>query len=76
LSLQTDLNYYSKSYSSSNGVRIADKFIVINGKVEIVPHKGLIIEAGINNLFDSDFAYDEGYPEPGINYFGNIRYNF
>lgn len=76
LSLQTDLSYYSKSYSSSDGVRIADEFIVVNGKVEIEPRKDLVIEAGINNLFDSDYAYDEGYPEPGINFFGNICYRF
>jgi iron complex outermembrane receptor protein len=76
LALQTDLTYYSKSYSSSDGARVADEFAVVNAKAEVEPLKDLIIEAGINNLFDTNYAYDEGYPEPGINFFGNVRYRF
>ncbi|MEZ4598732.1 MAG: TonB-dependent receptor [Syntrophotaleaceae bacterium] len=76
LTLQTDLTYYSKSYSSSNGVRVAEEFAVVNAKAEVEPLQNLIVEAGINNLFDADYAYDEGYPEPGINFFTNIRYRF
>jgi iron complex outermembrane receptor protein len=30
----------------------------------------------IVNLFDTNYAYDEGYPEPGINFFSNVRYRF
>lgn len=76
LSVQADMNYYSNSYSSSNGARIAGEFAVVNTKVEIEPLPNLMVEAGINNLFDTNYAYDEGYPEPGINYFTNLRYRF
>jgi iron complex outermembrane recepter protein len=76
LALQTDLAYYSKSYSSSNGVRVAEEFAVVNAKAELEPLKNLIVEAGINNLFDANYAYDEGYPEPGTNFFTNVRYRF
>lgn len=76
MSLQTDMTYYSNSFSSSDGVRIAGEFAVVNTKVAFEPLPGLTVEAGINNLFDTNYAYDEGYPEPGINYFGNVAYRF
>lgn len=76
LSLQADMNYYGNSYSSSDGVRIAGEFAVVNTKAVFEPLPGLTVEAGINNLFDTDYAYDEGYPEAGINYFGNVAYRF
>jgi iron complex outermembrane receptor protein len=76
LSLQADLNYCSNSYSSTDGARIAGEFAVVNTKVEIEPLPGLTVEGGINNLFDTNYAYDEGYPEAGINYYGNVRYRF
>jgi iron complex outermembrane receptor protein len=74
--LQSDLTYYSNSYSSSNGTRVAEEFAVVNTKAELEPLKNLIVETGINNLFDTNYAYDEGYPEPGINFFTNVRYRF
>jgi iron complex outermembrane receptor protein len=76
LRLQTDLTYYSNSYSSSDGVRVAGEFTVVNAKVEFEPLRNLVLETGVDNLFDSNYAYEEGYPEPGRNYFGNIRYRF
>lgn len=76
LSLQADMNYYSNSYSSTDGVRIAGEFAVVNTKAVFEPLPGLTVEAGINNLFDTNYAYEEGYPEAGINYFGNVQYRF
>ena len=76
LSLQADMNYYSNSYSSTDGVRIAGEFAVVNTKVTFELLPDLNLEAGINNLFDTDYAYDEGYPEAGINYFANVSYRF
>ncbi|MDY0261364.1 TonB-dependent receptor [Syntrophotalea acetylenica] len=76
LSLQADLIYHSNSFSSSDGVRIAGEFAVANVKAVFEPLPGVTFDAGINNLFDTNYAYDEGYPEPGINYFGNVAYRF
>jgi iron complex outermembrane receptor protein len=76
LTLQADMNYYSNSYSHSDGVRIAGEFVVVNTKIEVEPLKDLVFEAGINNLFDTNYAYEEGFQEPGINFFGNARYRF
>ena len=76
LSLQADMNYYSNSYSSTDGIRIAGEFAVVNTKAVFAPFPDLTVETGINNLFDADYAYDEGYPEAGINYFANVSYRF
>jgi iron complex outermembrane receptor protein len=43
----------------------------------IVPiHSGVSVQAGIKNLFDENYYYDPGFPEPGRNMFINFRYRF
>ena len=76
LSLLTLVEHNSKRYSSSDGKRIANGFTVVDVKVSYKMYKGLNLEAGINNLFDRNYALDEGYPEPGRNYFVNLIYRF
>lgn len=71
-----NIEYDSKRYSSSNAVRVADAFFVANSKLSYEVHKGLFVEAGVNNIFDEDYALDEGFPEPGRNYLANVRYEF
>lgn len=76
LSLSADSTTYSGQYSSSNGVREADGFTVLNAKATLGLCKGLSIEAGINNLFDENYEVEEGYPEEGINCFANLTYQY
>lgn len=76
LSIMGNIEYDSKRYSSSNAVRVADAFFVANSKLSYEVHKGLFVEAGVNNIFDEDYALDEGFPEPGRNYLANVRYEF
>ncbi len=71
-----DIEYDSSRYSSTDGVRVAKGFALINTKVIYEVFKGFTAEFGINNLFDKDYEYDEGYPEPGRTFFGHIRYRF
>jgi iron complex outermembrane receptor protein len=43
----------------------------------IVPiYVGFSAQAGIKNLFDRDYYYTAGYPEPGRNWYFNMRYRF
>jgi len=37
---------------------------------------GMSIQTGIQNLFDRDYYYQEGFPEPGRNWHFSIRYRF
>lgn len=38
--------------------------------------KEFSLEAGIRNLFDKFYEFQEGYPEEGRVFFGNLRYRF
>jgi iron complex outermembrane receptor protein len=38
--------------------------------------KGFLLQAGIKNLFDSNYYYTPGYPEAGRNWYFNMRFRF
>ncbi len=43
----------------------------------IVPiFKGVNLQVGVKNLFDRNYYYQEGFPEPGRNWYCNMRYQF
>ncbi len=43
----------------------------------VVPiHAGMSLQAGVKNPFDRDCYYTPGYPQPGRNWFFNLRYRF
>jgi len=76
LSAQVDGEYNSERYSEDDGSRVADAFTVINTKLGYKFTNGLYAEAGVDNVFDEDYALQEGYPEAGRTYFVNLRYIF
>ncbi|MEF3169411.1 MAG: TonB-dependent receptor [Deltaproteobacteria bacterium] len=76
LTLHGNLEYNSKRYSSSAGNRVAGAFTLVNTKIAYEIIKELNIEMGVNNVFDKNYALDEGYPEPGRNYFANLTYRW
>jgi iron complex outermembrane receptor protein len=38
--------------------------------------KGMDLQAGVRNLFDRFYYYREGFPQPGHNWYFNMRYRF
>ncbi|MEZ4528594.1 MAG: TonB-dependent receptor [Desulfobacterales bacterium] len=76
LSIMGNIEYDSKRYSSSDAVRVADEFFVVNSKLSYEVYNGFFIEAGVNNIFDEDYALDEGFPEAGRSWLANVRYEF
>lgn len=76
LSFLADLETDSQRYSSSNGVRIAKAFTIINAKATYEIIKGLQIEAGVRNLLDKNYALSEGFPMAGRTFFSNLTYRF
>jgi len=38
--------------------------------------KGMDLQAGVRNLFDRFYYYREGFPQPGRNWYFNVRYRF
>jgi iron complex outermembrane receptor protein len=76
LSFLADMEVDSKRYSSTNGIRVANGFTVVNAKAMYEIIKGLQIEAGVKNVFDRNYFLDEGFPMPGRTYFSNLTYRF
>ena len=72
-SIQLNGEYNSKRYNTTYGTT-ADEFILLNTRVYVHVWRYFSIEAGVNNIFDKNYALVEGYAEPGRNYFANIIY--
>jgi iron complex outermembrane receptor protein len=76
LRLLASAEYNDKRFSDTDGTRIADAFVVGNLKATFIANKHLNAEFGVNNVADQNYAYEEGFPEPGRNYFANINYRY
>lgn len=74
-SLQVNGEYDSKRYSTSYGT-VAGAFTLFNASAKVHVWRWFSAEAGVNNIFDRNYALTEGYPEPGRNYFANLVYRF
>jgi iron complex outermembrane recepter protein len=70
------IDYNSRRLSDTFGRRVADSFVVANLKAAYQFYPGLTGEIGVNNVADRNYAYEEGFFEPGRNYFANIHYRF
>lgn len=65
----------SSTFGSSNGKVTAAGFAITNliGKYNIT--KSIELTAKINNIFDTEYYYTEGYPEEGLNYWVGFNYS-
>jgi iron complex outermembrane receptor protein len=73
-SLLWTTQWNSQRYSSSDGMRVADAFTVEDMGVQ-ASFRGITLNAGVNNIFDTDYSMLEGYPEPGRNFYTNVSYD-
>jgi len=73
ITIRSSVEMYSQRYSSSNGERIADGFVVNSMNAEFPIYDNSVLSAGINNIFNTAYEYYEGFPQPGRNYFISIR---
>jgi iron complex outermembrane receptor protein len=71
-----DSGYNSDRYSNSNGQYVAQGFFLSNIKASVDILKALSFEASIDNLFDANYCYYEGYPEEGRNFNVTLKYSF
>lgn len=71
-----DSGYNSDRYSTSDGQYVAQGFFLSNIKASVDILKAVTLEANIDNLFDADYCYYEGYPEEGRNFNITIKYSF
>jgi len=64
----TKLEYDENEYYKNN-------YTTVNTKLSY-KYDDITFEAGIDNLLDENYFYDLGYPEPGREYFVNMKYTF
>lgn len=76
LTAQADIEFDSQRFSSSNGVEVAGEYTIVGTKLSYDIGNGFLVDAGVKNLFDKDYAIEEGYPEAGRTFFANLRYTF
>ena len=72
--INLNARYNSERISQSYGVT-ADAFAILNTKLHAKVFKAFALEMGINNITDRNYAYTEGFPEPGRNYSVSLVWN-
>ncbi len=65
--------YNSSRFSTSYGTQTPG-FILVNAMVSSKVWKYISLEAGVNNIFDTNYSLVEGYPEEGRNLFVTLRF--
>lgn len=76
VALSGDTEFTSSRVSSSDGRRVAAGFGIANAKLAWKVVHNVTAEFGVRNIFDRNYAYTEGYPEAGRNYYVNLNYAF
>ncbi len=76
LSLLSSLEYNTDRYSSTDGVRVAKCYTLVNAKAMYEVYRGVTVEGGINNITDTNYALEEGFPLEGRTFFMNVTYKF
>lgn len=66
--------YNSDRFSTSDGI-IAQEFTVFNSQISYKFLKYMKAEVGVNNILDKNYAYSEGYPNEGRNYYFSVIFN-
>lgn len=65
------------SATNDSGIVVpASKYGTLDFGGSIPIRAGLKLQAGVKNLFDRLYWYQEGFPEPGRNWYCNLRYRF
>ncbi len=78
ISLLATIRYESGTITTNDsGVIVpASKFATVDFGLIAPIYSGMSIQIGIHNLFDRNYYYQEGFPEPGRNWHFSIRYRF
>lgn len=74
--LKADAQHESRRFSSTDGLRVADSFTLVNAFVRFEPLQRLGLEVGARNLTDELYAYQEGFFEAGRTWLAQIDYRF
>ncbi len=67
--------YNSQRYSTTYGT-VSSPFAVLHAKGHVRLWKFISLEAGVMNLLDRNYAFVEGFPEPGRNGFVRLVFDY
>lgn len=76
LSLIPRVEYIAESYFSSNRKEKTDDFALAHFKATYDFLEYFTIEAGVNNIFDTHYEYEEGYSMPGRTFYVGMTFTF
>ena len=76
LRLLASAEYNSSRNSTTDGSRTTDSFTIFSLRGGWVFDSGFEIEAGVENIADELYAYEEGFYEPGRRYNVGLAYRF
>jgi iron complex outermembrane receptor protein len=74
--LLATVEYGSKRFSNTTGDRVAAGFLLAGAKAIWRPGSHLQLEAGIRNLTDELYAFEEGFFEPGRSFYATLRWQY
>ncbi len=66
----------SSSYSNTDGSQKAKGFAITHIRADYALGHGFNVNASVNNLFDTKYAYSEGFIEEGRNFWAGVEYKF
>ena len=76
LNFQACMDYVSHRFSTTDGIRVADRYVTADIKACYQFSTAMSAEAGIENVGDTDYEIEEGYPEPGRTGFVNLMVRY
>ena len=73
--LLASIEHNSRRYSTSYGTT-AGAYTLVNAKASVKLYGFISAEAGVNNIFDVNYALVEGFPEAGRTFFVNLVFRY
>lgn len=73
--LLASIEHNSRRYSTSYGTT-AGAYTLVDAKASVKLYRFISAEAGVNNIFDVNYALVEGFPEAGRTFFINLVFRY
>jgi len=73
IDVTASMEFNSKRNSTSDGLYPADDFAVYNLKTSLNLFERIVLDAGVQNIFDRNYSLIEGYPESGRTFYATLH---
>jgi outer membrane cobalamin receptor len=65
--------YHDEVYIEPYSDKTLNSFVVGNLDFNVKLHKSFYLYARVSNIYDEKYYLRDGYPEPGVQFFGGLR---